>query len=296
MKVANGMLTGKTIAVTGAGGFVGRSLVTALQNRGASVLPVDIQHGQDLSRWDSLRNLSLEMVDVVYHLAARLFVPHALENPWPFYETNVLGTLNILRLCRQYNVNKFIFMSSYVYGPPQKLPTDEEHPLNPTNPYAITKLLGENLCRQFHEDFGLPVIIFRAFNIYGPGQGRDFLIPEIIRKLSEGKISLKDPEPRRDYVFISDLLEVLLQAADYKRTAWDIFNVGSGRSYSVREIVDTILKLAGKPDLPVTFSHHSRPGEIMDTRADYGRAKKLLGWQPSVSLSSGLKQCLAVAG
>ncbi|WP_449244845.1 NAD-dependent epimerase/dehydratase family protein [Desulfobacca acetoxidans] len=296
MNLASTPIPGRKVAVTGASGFVGKSLVAALKRLQVQVLPLDIQQGHDIRNWSTLKNFSLDRTEIVYHLAARLFIPHALDNPWPFYETNVLGTLNMLRLCQKYNVKKFIFMSSYVYGPPQILPTDEGHPLNPTNPYAITKLLGENLCRQFHEDFGLSVIIFRAFNIYGPGQQGFFLIPEIIQQMSEGKICLKDPNPKRDYLFITDLIEALLRAADYEKGSWEIFNLGSGESYSVKEIVETILQLAGRPNLPVTFAEESRPGEILDTRADYRRAQNLLNWGPTVPLILGLKHCLAARG
>ena len=137
--------------MTGASGFVGSHLAKRLRSDGAEVLALDIRGKDsiDLRNWQQLREFGRKLgkVEQAYHLAALMFVPYAFENPREIYEVNVLGTLNLLELCRLHNVEKIVFASSYVYGSPQYLPIDEEHPVNPHNPYAHSKVIGEALCR-----------------------------------------------------------------------------------------------------------------------------------------------------
>ena len=174
-------LKGKRILVTGASGFVGSHLTDELKREGAEVLAVDV-HGKnpiDIRDGQKIRDLGsgIGKLDLVYHLAALMFVPYSFENPREIYDVNVLGTLNILELCRVHSVSRIIFASSYVYGPPSYLPIDEGHPLHPNSPYARSKIMGEGLCRAYHEDYGMQFNILRPFNIYGEGQGDNFFIP-----------------------------------------------------------------------------------------------------------------------
>ena len=177
-------LSEKRVLITGANGFVGRHLVNALNGMDSSVTLLKDINGNSLDiRKKDLIKSSLDYlsdVDVIYHLAAIASVNSSYENPHDTYETNVLGTLNILELCRLYDINKIVYASSYVYGKPHYLPIDENHMTNPTNPYSRSKLIGEELCKSYHDDFGIECIVLRPFNIYGPGQRSDFLIPMII--------------------------------------------------------------------------------------------------------------------
>jgi UDP-glucose 4-epimerase len=289
-------LNGKRILVTGSSGFVGKNLVAELKRRGAEVLTltdhdgrrIDIRDQQRL-KWitNEIRNID---IDMVYHLAAITSVPFSFENPGETYEVNVLGTLNILELCRLCNAKRIVFASSYVYGQPQYMPIDEKHPLQPTNPYARSKILGEELCRAYNTDFGLKCIILRPFNIYGVGQNKNFLIPSIIAQLRYGKIELKDPEPKRDFIYISDVIEAYIKAGEFNGD-FDVFNIGYGKSYSVKEIVDKIIRLYGK-DVKVKYSGERRKNEIMDTIADTKKAKEKLDWKPSVEIDNGLGNIL----
>ena len=287
-------LNGKRILVTGSSGFVGKNLVEELKRQDADVLTLTDHDGRRIDIRDQQRVMriikEIRDVDIVYHLAAITSVPFSFENPRETYDVNVLGTLNILELCRSCNADKIVFASSYVYGQPQYLPIDEKHPLQPTNPYARSKILGEELCRAYNTDFGLKCIILRPFNIYGVGQNKNFLIPSIIAQLRYGKIELKDPEPKRDFIYISDVIDAYIKAGEFNGD-FDVFNIGYGKSYSVKEIVDKIIYLYGK-DVKVKYSGERRKNEIMDTIADIKKAKEKLGWKPGVEIDNGLSNLL----
>lgn len=289
-------LNEKRILVTGSSGFVGKDLVEELKRQDADVLTLTDHDGHRIDIRDSKRVTGIineiRNIDIVYHLAAITSVPFSFENPRETYEVNVLGTLNILELCRSCNADKIVFASSYVYGQPQYIPIEEEHPLQPTNPYARSKILGEELCRAYNTDFGVKCIILRPFNIYGVGQGKKFLIPSIIAQLRYGKIELKDPEPKRDFIYISDVIDAYIKAGEFNG-CFDVFNIGYGKSYSVKEIVDKIIRLYGK-DVKVKYSGERRKNEIMDTVADAKKAKDKLGWKPSVDIDKGFGNILKV--
>jgi UDP-glucose 4-epimerase len=283
-------INGKRILVTGSTGFVGRNLVEELKRHNVEVVTLTDPEGHriDVVDWQKIKEI--DDIDTVYHLAAKTYVPFSFENPRETYEVNVLGTLNILELCRLRNVEKIVFVSSYVYGQPRYLPIDEEHPVQPTNPYMRSKVLGEELCRAYNNDFGIKCIIFRPFNVYGVGQSSDFLIPSIISQLQGGKIELKDPEPKRDYIYISDLISALIETGKFNGH-FEIFNIGYGKSYGVKEIVDKIVQLYGK-DVKTNYKNERRKNEIMDVVADIRKAKEKLGWEPKININEGLKRCV----
>ena len=284
-------LKGKRVLLTGTGGFTGSHLSAELRKQGAEVLTLTARAGNrfDVRDWQRVRELisRMDRLDLVFHLAAMMFVPYSFENPRETYETNVLGTLNMLELCRIYNVEKIVFASSYVYGPPRYLPVDEEHPLNPASPYARSKAMCESLCKAFHEDYGLKCTILRPFNIYGEKQRDIFLIPSILKQIVDGRIELLDPEPRRDLLYITDAIEAYIKAGEYDGTAFEVFNIGSGLSYSVDEIVRSILEIWGQK-VEVRYHHLRRKNEIMDVVANVQKAQKKLGWTPKVELKEGL--------
>ena len=286
-------LKGKRILVTGDSGFVGSHLAAELRRQEAEVLTLTERDGclTDIREWPKVRDLGGKWgrVDLVYHLAALMFVPYSFENPRETYEVNVLGTLNILELCRLCGVEKVVFASSYVYGHPQYLPVDEEHPLNPTNPYARSKVVGEALCKAYYEDYKLNCTILRPFNIYGEGQSDSFLIPSILKQLVSGKIELRDPEPRRDFLYISDAIEAYLKAGEYARSDFEIINIGYGVSYSVDNIVRKVLEVWGQ-EVEVSYQHQRRRGEIMDVVANVQKAKEKLGWEPKVDFEEGMRR------
>jgi UDP-glucose 4-epimerase len=285
-------LNGKRVLVTGASGFVGKHLAAELRKQEAEVFALDSRGPDpiDIRNWHAVKGFGSKLgrLDLVYHLAALMFVPYSFENPRETYEVNVLGTLNVLELCRLQGFPKLVFASSYVYGEPRYLPVDEEHPLNPGSPYARSKVLGEDLCKAYHEDHGLRCTILRVFNIYGEGQTDSFLIPSMIKQLASGKVELMDPEPKRDFVHVSDVVQAYLRAGEYDQAGFNVFNIGSGVSYSVDDIVKLALQAWGQ-EARVRYRHQRRKSEVMDVVADFRKARTELGWEPKVTLEQGIR-------
>jgi nucleoside-diphosphate-sugar epimerase len=278
------------IAITGSCGFVGKRLVNRLKNQkdDIEVIEIDIDMGFDILDQDSLSKIG--HFDVLIHLAAKSFVPESYENPHEYFTTNVLGTLNVLELCRKYK-SRMVFVSSYLYGNPKSLPIKECHERLASNPYGMSKLMGENLCESYHRDMDVPIIIVRPFNIYGPGQNPNFLIPTMIAQALNGRLELRDPRPKRDFIYIDDLIDALCLILNYKNTSFDVFNIGSGISSSIQEIVD-IIEETVENEIEVKYLNQYRPNEIMDTKADISKIVERLGWQPKITLKEGVRKIL----
>jgi UDP-glucose 4-epimerase len=278
------------ILVTGYSGFIGSYLIPRLKSANHELVLLDMKTGVDICDWDQVKQFS--DIDVIVHLANLSFIPASYENPKRFYETNYLSTLNMLELCRLNNA-KLVFFSSYIYGQSQYQPIDENHPVQAFNPYAQTKVISESLCEGFYRDFKVPITIFRPFNIYGKGQNPDFLIPTIIRQAQTGKIEIKDDRPKRDYIHVEDAVEALIKAIELKNdeSSLQIYNLGSGISYSVKEVVEMV---QGLFDTKIDYlcTHEIRVNEVLDTVADISKIKKELHWQPKILFQDGLKSMI----
>lgn len=273
------------IIVTGGKGFIGRKLIPALVKEGHSVTCVDLSDGYDMTVWSTIKKI--KNFDILIHLAAITYVPLSYKSPRDMYDVNILGTLNALELCRQ-NGAKMIFNSSYVYGKPRYLPIDEAHPLASLNPYSESKIIGERLCESYYRDFNVPVRIFRIFNIYGEGHARHFLIPKIIDQLkNKGEVSLEDPLPKRDYIYVDDVVRAYLKTLEHFDEGCDILNIGSGESISVEDVGKMILKFFPE-SAKIHYKGRTRKNDVMDTRSDITRAKELIGWEPTVTFEDGI--------
>ena len=276
------------ILVTGFSGFIGTYLVEKLKQYNHELILLDISNGVDICDWKQIKQYN--NIDVIIHLANLSFVPASYSDPQNFYTTNYLCTLNMLELCRKNNA-RLIFFSSYVYGQPQYQPIDEVHPIQAFNPYAQTKVICESLCEGYFRDFGVPITIFRPFNIYGIGQHPDFLIPTIIQQAMNGKIEIKDDRPRRDYIHVSDIVEAVISAVEKPSSEKHIYNLGSGVSYSVKEIV-TFVRSFFDNDIDYICKNEYRPNEVMDTVANINKIKCELNWQPKVTIEKGIQKMI----
>ncbi|MFH1296338.1 MAG: NAD(P)-dependent oxidoreductase [Bacteroidota bacterium] len=277
------------IIVTGSNGFIGHALVEKLQLAGHRIFGFDVGQG-DITEPKALDIFSKYKIHHLFHLAGKTFVPESWKNPQLFYRVNIMGTIEALRYCRDNKVS-LTYISSYLYGKPEYLPIDEQHPLSAYNPYSHSKLSAEQIVRYFSKEFNIQTTIFRPFNAYGPGQPKHFLIPEIIAKALDPEnqmIEVNDLRPKRDYIFIDDLVEALLRSLSGSP---GIYNVGSGYSTSVQEIIcetqmllNSVKQYRDKGD--------ERPNEIFDLFADISLIKSQLGWEPRTTMKDGLTKCI----
>lgn len=275
------------VAVSGSEGFVGRHVCRCLREMGYAIVPLDIVDGKDMC--NPVIVDEVPKVDCFIHLANLVYVPASYQKPVRFYSVNYLSTLHALEICRKYGA-KFVYISSYVYGTPQFLPVSEEHPVNPFNPYAQTKIICEKLCEGYHRDFNTKVSIVRPFNIYGYGQDGKLLIPEIISQLKEKKkhIQLKAGSPRRDYVHVMDLAKAICTCVN-DSCDFSVYNVCSGKSISVKEITD-IINSNLREKVIFDFSESDRPNEVDETIGSYSKIERQLGWRPSITFEEGIKE------
>lgn len=277
----------RSVLVTGSDGFIASHLIPALERSGYDV----VRH----SRSDGdIRNCPLQVAGVrhVFHLGARTFVPNSWTAPRDFYETNVIGTVNVLEHCRSGRI-PVTLLSSYVYGQPISLPISEDHPLRALNPYAHSKILAEEAAAYFHREFGIPLTIIRPFNVYGSGQNATFVIPRLVSQVLDPRaeeVRVNDERPRRDYVYVRDLVDLLVRTIE-RRGDGRAFNAGSGESISVKDLAGIIARVAGV-EKPFASEGARRNSEVLDVVADISRAATVFGWRPATPLDIGLAEII----
>ena len=275
----------KKLLITGSEGFVGKNLIRYLKNYSFQIIETK-DKSFDLKLNESWKQI--EKCDYLIHLAGKSFVPKSWEEPARFIENNILLITNALEYCRV-NKTKLIFLSSYLYGNCKKMPIKENAPIEATNPYALSKLLSEKLCYFYKNNFQVNNIILRVFNLYGPGQPKEYLLSKITNQVRyENIIKVDDLSPKRDYVYIDDLCSAIVKAINYKGNE-HIFNIGSGKSYSVKEVIDFIQNIYGT-SFNIKEKKLIRRNEILNTIADINLAKKELEWFPIYDLKEGLKK------
>src|SRR5438309_10915379 len=275
------------ILVTGAGGFIGRALCQSLRWRGHKVSELSSRNG-DIADRTTLSHVG--SADHVFHLAGRTFVPDSWKDPLGFHRVNVLGTENVLEFCRNCGA-RLTFISAYLDGVPERLPVSEACAPQPNNPYALSKYLAEQVCAFYAAHHGIAVTVIRPFNIFGPGQKAHFLIPQIVGQVREGRtIRVKDLSPRRDYIYIDDLVEALAKTLDGPQ-GYNVVNIGSGSSFSVRELI-TVIQSVARTELEVVEEGKIRPNEIDNVYADIGKARVRLGWAPSLTFREGVERMM----
>lgn len=277
----------KTIAITGSSGFIGTHLLKRIKNEKFNIIALDIRDGVDLMSEETIGKI--ESFDLLIHLAARSFVPDSYIHPLSFFKTNYILTLHALEMCRKQRA-AMIYFSSYVYGKPAYLPIDENHPTDGFNPYAQSKLIGEELCLSYNRHFAVPVVIIRPFNIYGPGQDNRYLIPKIIHMASTGMIELEDPEPKRDFLHVNDVVDFIFRVVkkDFKMKS-EIYNLGSGTSFAVDEIVKMIVD---KKQISIKYKNNKRPNEISDVICNNTKAKLGFNWNSKAVFKEELLRLL----
>ena len=272
------------ILVTGHKGFIGSHLIDSLKN---CDIVTDSINGKRINLQNIEEVMKIEPVDTVIHLGGK--TEKGLE--WKeYFENNIIGTLNILKYCIKKNIKKIIFVSSYVYGNPKYSPIDEQHQISPHNLYTKSKFLAEELCKIYSEKYKLNVIILRPFNIFARSMNKDYLISNLIESVNTKKtVTITNRTSKRDFLYIDDFIELILKIKDYD-FKYEIFNVGSGISYSFDEVIEIIEKNTSKK-LNLEYKNDDQ-SYIQNITADNSKITKILDWKPELTFEEGLQKLL----
>ena len=300
------------ILVTGGAGFIGSHIVDRLLKEGFEVTVIDdlstgrrenIAHHQNRKDFHfvkgDIRNTALvkkvvEDVDAVFHEAALVSVPRSIENPLLTNEINVSGTLNLLKACTDASVKRFIHASSTaIYGDTETLPKHEKLMPQPISPYAVSKLAAENYVKIYHKVYGLNTICLRYFNVYGSRQTYSpysGVITIFINSLlkNEPPVIYGDGKQTRDFVHVQDVVEANVLALTTKTAIGEVLNVATGTPTTINQLVAMLQQIMKTSLEPVYTS--PRPGDIRHSYADITKAKRLLQYNPKVSLRNGLTE------
>ena len=217
-------------------------------------------------------------------MASRVFVPNSWNEIDLFIDNNIKITLNTLAYCKKNNA-KNIYISSYIYGN-AKLPTRENEPIKINNPYSLSKKMGEDLCEFYSNFHNVKSLILRPFNIYGPNQDKRFLIPSIIDQINKKKVIINDIRPKRDLLYVEDFCRLIFKTLKFK-SKFSIYNVGSGKSYSIRTLIDSLANLS-KSKIQLVNKQNFRQNEILKTQANIQKVSKNFDWKPTTNLKEGL--------
>jgi len=298
------------ILVTGGAGFIGSHIVEDLLRNGDSVRVLDnfssgrhenletFQGKLEILEGDlrdaGLVKAAMRNIELVFHLAAFVSVSQSMSDPEECYNVNVTGTVALLEAARQAGARKVVLSSSTaVYGDTDKFPTDEETPLQPLSPYALSKQVNELYARLYTRTFNLPVIALRYFNVYGPRQRPDSdyaaAIPIFVRHLVAGEpIAIYgDGNQSRDFIFVKDVVRANLLAAK-SDIAGEAFNVCTGRETSLLDLLEELSEVS--PHQPEVRFEEPRPGDIYRSVGNPQKTSAALGFQAETSLAEGLKQ------
>ena len=273
--------------VTGASGFLGRALVAYLRGTGVEVVTASRADGFDFMTDD----LPLADVRHVFHLAGETGVLDAWQRPDRFHLVNAHGTVRVLEQARATG-SSVTFVGAYIYGIPHYLPIDELHPVAPNNPYAFSKWMGEEACRWYAQQYGMNVTAIRLFNVYGPGQASRFLVARIVEQvtsLASDSIEVMDLTPRRDYLHVDDAVAAFVTSLPAH--GFQVFNVGSGCSYSVREVIELAMDVANVRKTIISTGE-VRHNEIPDVVADCTSIRNYCSWTPRISLGEGIRSMI----
>ena len=229
-------------------------------------------------------------VDAIFHLAAQAGVRASIANPRKTFEINTIGTFNLLEMCLDTDIKKFVnSSSSSVYGKVKYLPFDEEHPTNPISPYGVSKLAAEHYCRVFYEVYGLKTVNLRYFTVYGPRMRPDLAISIFTRNaLRNEPIEIfGDGTYTRDFTYIDNIVDLNIKVLKNNSVNGETFNVGTGEQITVSGLAKKIIELTGSSS-KVIFSNREE-GDMEHTLANVGKAKRLLRYEPKYDLDEGLR-------
>ncbi len=307
--------TGRRVVVTGAAGFIGSHVAETLVRRGAHVrafvrytsagswgwldsseLAADMEVFAGDVRDPETLTAPFEGAEVVFHLAALIAIPYSYVTPLAYVRTNVEGTTNVLEAARTAGVGRVVHTStSEVYGTAQTVPIAESHPLVGQSPYSASKIGADKIAESFHAAYGLPVVVLRPFNTFGPRQSARAVIPTIITQLLANRpVSLGALTPTRDLTFATDTAEGFVAAGGAPDAPGRTINLGVGREISIGDLAERIHRLMDRPYDVAHDAQRDRPAasEVERLLSDNSLARELLGWEPRHSLDDGLGETI----
>jgi len=302
----------KRVLVFGGAGFVGSQLVRNLLQMESVVTVYDnFLHGHRenleeigdqihtvvgdvLDEWRLSWAFREFKPDFVFNLVGDTYVPTAYDVPKRMLQVNAEGNLNVLMACNHFGVERVLYVSSTeVYGNARSDRISEEHPLDPWNTYAATKVCADRLCFTLHKEHGIPVIISRIFNCYGPRETEPYVIPDIISQFAKRDyVELGNIKARRDFTYVSDLCEALVAVLQSDIPNGDTVNVGTGVTYSVEEIARKIACIMNKPADIRTDPRRLRKHDIDLFCCDNSKLKKYCSWEPKIKIDEGLRMTI----
>jgi nucleoside-diphosphate-sugar epimerase len=304
-----------TIVVTGAAGFIGAKVAEFLLDGGNQVIGIDDLNDAydprlktyrlgklkdrdgftfnqvDISDLEGLNTVFANQgkIDGVINLAARAGVRYSVENPWIFVNTNMVGTLNMLEMCRQHGIPKFVLAStSSIYGADAPMPTTEEADSNhPLQPYSASKKGAEALCHSYHFLHGIDATIFRYFTVYGPAGRPDMVMFRFTQWINEGKpVKLNgDGEQSRGFTYVDDIARGTILGL--KPLGYEIINLGGHEVITINEMIRQLETMIGKNAMVEKLPFH--PADMQTNWANIDKARRILGWEPQITLQDGMQ-------
>ena len=301
----------KKILVTGGAGFIGSEIVRQITNSGGKIIVYDnfssgkrkylknipnikIIKGDIKNK--SLLEKSMKKCEYVINLAALPFIPDSYNFPQQFFDVNTNGTLNvIIAAMKNPKIKNFVHIStSEVYGTAKKIPMNEDHPTLPHSTYAVSKLAADRAVFTIHKEHDFPAVIIRPFNSFGPRITQPYIIPEIISQFKNDnkEINLGNVDSARDFTFVTDTANGIIKALFSEKAIGETINLGSGRSYKIKEIVKIIGSIMNKKYKIKSDKERIRPFDVDRLECDNRKAKKLLNWKISTSFKEGLEETI----
>tara|TARA_B100000029_G_scaffold515488_1_gene622719 strand:+ start:1004 stop:1972 length:969 start_codon:yes stop_codon:yes gene_type:complete len=302
------------VLVTGCAGFIGSRVSALLSATGHEIVGIDnlsdaydvrmkqfrvdnlLAHNSvewvnsDITNNESVRALMSNIKpDAVINLAARAGVRQSIDNPWVYYDTNVIGTLNLLEACKEFGVNRFLLAStSSVYGNGSMPFSEDAHIEDLLSPYAASKKSAEDLCKLYWRLFDFDTTIFRFFTVYGPSGRPDMSMFRFVKWIfEEQSVQLNgDGSQRRDFTFVDDIARGVVGSLD-RRPGFEVINLGSDRPVEINEVINEIEMVIGKT--AIIEQHPFPQTDMIATWANISRARELLDWEPEISLEEGIK-------
>ena len=297
----------KKVLVTGASGFIGSHLTQLLIRLGAEITIISKYNSvfdnvrlacvwdrirvieADMRNLDSLAILKNMKFDVIFHLAAYNHVGDSFVHVSESLDSNARGTANLIDSCRDYGTFVYI-SSSEIYGAQDSVPLHEEMAPEPISPYSIGKYAGELYCRMKYRSQKLPIVVLRPFNAFGPFQSDKAVIPEIIIKCLRNQLIETTPgEQTREFNFVGNLVEGIIEAAQHPDAVGRVINLGCNREIAIRDLVRYIHDRIGSRSELRIGSLPYRPTEIWRMFSDARKARKILGWEPRIDFADGMK-------